>query len=134
MPPSAETPLDRLGQVSRAVWVVAIPLVVAFFGWLIPQASYPASPVERFDYEAGYFAKVGDIWVEQRNNATAPFATYIEERRDKEFIYLVDANRIHEGKKRKLHIRIPVSGGMGQYAWDSPTAWENLLIYLRPRR
>jgi hypothetical protein len=116
----------------KKFWLFAMPLVVALFGWLTPQVGYPASLGERFNYEVGYFEKIDGGWVEQRFDQKV--ATYIEEKRDAKFIYLLDVNRVHDGVMRRLHVRIPVSGGTAEFAWDSPTRWDTVLIQVRPRR
>lgn len=121
---------ELAGQFFKAGGAIASRLILAFCAFWSPQASLAASLFERFEYEVGYFTKVEDRWIEQRYNETARYATYIEEKRDGAFIYLVDPDRVHEGKRRKLYVRIPVSGGMSEFAWDSPTTWRNL-IYLR---
>jgi hypothetical protein len=109
----------------RAVAVLAIALAVAIIAiWRLS----PSSEGLRFEYGSGYFAKVGDVWVEQRYAEESRFATFREHHRDRNFIYLVDSNRMIDGKQHTVYVELPRSGGMSRYSIDNLSDWQDNFI------
>ena len=80
----------------------------------------------------GHFEKRGEVWKEHRKDAPDQPFSFKELRRDKDYIYLYDQSR-KKDSGRPMYLRIPIKGGVVQWTFPNPLAWEDCLI-VEPQR
>lgn len=82
----------------------------------------------RYESSEGYFEKIGAKWVEYKFKDGGPqlFATFQESKRDRQHVYLADPSR---SETDTLIVRLPLEGGVAQFAWASaPERWIPLFV------
>jgi DNA-binding winged helix-turn-helix (wHTH) protein len=95
-------------------------------------ATKSARVASRYIHPNGHFQKKGPIWIEHRNDEPDKPFTFKEFRRDHEYIYMYDETRKRD-PGRPMLFRIPILGGVAQWALPNPIVWEDCLL-VKPQR
>ncbi|WP_310630809.1 hypothetical protein [Paraburkholderia sp.] len=94
----------------------AIGNIKAIREWLVP-------PLPKTFYTTS--GKITRSWVEI--NDSGERNVFVEQRRDKDYLYLIDRSRLRNGdKNRPLMLRVPIAGGTAMWADANPQVWTAL--------
>jgi hypothetical protein len=89
------------------------------------------SDLEEFEAPGGLFRNEGSQWVEYKitSYGTTRFATFQEQARDADYVYLVDPSRQKPNSPNNaMLVRLPLSGGVAQWSYQNPIQWTDFTI------
>jgi hypothetical protein len=84
----------------------------------------PAHIPRRFVYASGFFEKTGLTWREHTGFQNVMF-DFMQDGIENGYLHLVDRSRSLDAN-RPFTVRLPLDGGMAQWSYPNPYAWQDL--------